>query len=194
MRIAVFLAAFGLLLVALAASSFGLQKQTSAAGPQIEVDNFYFCDPSLQGGVCERMINTGDTVTWEVEDGTHTVTQCNESFSDCPLSGGFDAGQLSRGQDFSHTFNAPGTFEYRCNIHPTLMRGRITVLAAATSPTASPSPAAQTATPTPASAPKAGGQPPDGDAGWPWWVVLAAGGGLLLAAGALLALQASRRP
>ncbi len=117
-----------------------------AAELEIEADNFYFCDSSFQGGVCEKTVNAGDTVTWKIEHGTHTVTQCDESLSTCPPPGGFNSGTLSSGQEFSRVFDTPGTFFYRCNLHPSQMRGRVVVLAQTT---ATPTPAA-TATPAPA--------------------------------------------
>lgn len=53
----------------------------------------------------------GTTVVWVQEDSTlHTVTD----------AGVFDSGQLSRGQRYSHTFRAPGTYDYRDTVHPGL--------------------------------------------------------------------------
>jgi hypothetical protein len=94
----------------------------------ISVGDFYFCDPSFSGSVCETNISVGNTVTWQwVGAATHTVTECDDTFTTCPPAGGFDSGTLGNGATFSHTFNAAGSFEYRCNIHTTQMRGRINV-------------------------------------------------------------------
>src|SRR2546428_3424504 len=141
MRPILLLGAGTLSLAALVLSSMLLTGASSAQSTtNIEVDDFYFCDSSHQSNICDTTVNAGDTVTWTnmAAATTHTVTQCDSSFTTCPPSGGFDAGNLSPGQSFSQTFNTPGTFEYHCNFHPTMMMGRITVVAP------------QSATPTPA--------------------------------------------
>src|SRR6266545_687748 len=84
----------------------------------VNVGDFYFCDASFSGGVCDSSITAGDTVTWQwVGSAPHTVTQCDPTFTTCPTVGGFDSGIMSSGT-FSQTFNTPGSFEYRCNVHP----------------------------------------------------------------------------
>jgi len=195
MRIGLLLAALGVLLGVASAVDLGSQGRARAADLEIEADNYFFCDASFQGGVCEKTVNVGDTVTWKIEDGTHTVTQCDNSLSTCPPTGGFDAGLLSKGQEFSHVFNTAGTFAYRCNVHPNLMRGRVIVLASATA-TPTPSPAqtaapSATSTPTPAAAPTTGGPAgSDGPAGWAY-ALTTAGVAAALAGGAL-ALRSRR--
>ncbi len=166
----------------------------AAAQQSIDVANLYFCDQSFQNGVCETTVSVGDTVVWQVKGGTHTVTECDDSFATCPPAGGFNSGTLSTGATFSHTFSSAGVFEYRCNIHPNAMRGRITVVAQSTptpapGATGTPSPAAS-ATPagsaTPAAVPVSGGRPvSERGLGDTATVILAAG--LLLLAGALSA-------
>ena len=204
MRVAFLLSILGVSLLAIAGVT-GLRggqarAQTTTA---IEVGNYYFCDQSFGGGVCEKAVIAGDTVKWGVQAGSHTVTQCNDTFTACPPAGGFDSGFLNAGQAFSHTFNTPGAFAYRCNVHPSQMRGRITVASAPATPSATPaaSPTA-TALPTPpltppaspAAAPKTGGSPPDAGGGLPWSVLLALAGGLLaLGAGGLIPVLLRRR-
>jgi plastocyanin len=39
---------------------------------------------------------------------------------------GWDSGDLANGASFSHTFTAPGTYAFHCNIHPS-MTGSVTV-------------------------------------------------------------------
>lgn len=57
-------------------------------------------------------VAVGTTVTWSNQDSVvHTVSSQSTLF---------DSGNLSRGATFSHTFNQPGTFEYRCKIHPAM--------------------------------------------------------------------------
>lgn len=104
---------------------------------------------------------------------------------------------------FSRTFNTPGEFQYHCRIHPTLMRGVVTVLAAAEpastlspTPTASPAPPSPTPTPAdlqPVDVPAGGGAPPAaGGISTGWWLAMAAGG-VLLASAAVLVLGGLRR-
>lgn len=57
-------------------------------------------------------VNVGGTVTWSNQDREHTVTARDRAWD----SGIFDAGQ-----SFSRTFNAPGTIEYFCIIHPDMV-------------------------------------------------------------------------
>lgn len=168
------------------------RSPTQAGTVSIEVGNLYFCDVSHQQGVCETTVTAGDTVTWTTVAGFHTVTECDDSFTTCPPTGGFDSGNLPSGNSFSHTFASPGVYAYHCSFHPSDMRGRIIVQAAPTPtptpvPTAAPSgstAASPTATAAPAAVPKTGGTPANGggmNAGALALVVL---GGVLVAAGA----------
>ena len=138
-----------------------------AATEQVEVGSNYFCAPSFENGVCTTTITAGDTVTWEVVLGVHTVTECDATYTTC--SGGFDSGTLFRGPGgtfvFSQTFSTAGSYPYRCDVHPREMRGVVMVVAAATdTPTAVPgtpthSPSDDSPTATPAGVPKTGGEP-----------------------------------
>jgi plastocyanin len=38
----------------------------------------------------------------------------------------FDSGPISNGATFSYTFNEAGTFNYHCNVHPSML-GKVTV-------------------------------------------------------------------
>ena len=69
-------------------------------------------------------VAAGSTVTWGWDSNgqTHTVTSDDGST--------FNSGQKSSGS-FEHTFATAGTFPYHCQIHPTIMKGTITVTAAA---------------------------------------------------------------
>jgi plastocyanin len=44
------------------------------------------------------------------------------------VDGSFDSGTLAEGDSFEFVFDGPGTFEYFCNIHPS-MTGSVTVTA-----------------------------------------------------------------
>jgi len=61
-------------------------------------------------------ITAGQALVWSFDDGgvAHTVT-----------GAGFDSGPKTTGL-FSHTFASPGTFDYRCSVHPA-MRGTVVV-------------------------------------------------------------------
>jgi len=65
----------------------------------------------------ETTIARGGTVTWtNNDDTTHTVTFADNTGS----------GQLQKGGNFSKTFDATGTFDYHCSIHPS-MTGKVIV-------------------------------------------------------------------
>lgn len=213
MRPLVLLALAGLSLVVLAGISLSGGSDTQAQSTTIiEVGDLWFCDPSFQGGVCETNVQEGDTVQWQwVGSQPHTTTECAGDLNACPTPHLWDSEVQTIGT-FSFTFEAAGTFVYRCQVHPNEMRGQITVLPAGPSPSPqpspqpssepSPSPSAQASpvavTPTPAGAqpaviPAGGGEPPlGGDPLSPWWAAVAAGG-LLLASAVILGLRGLRR-
>jgi plastocyanin len=73
-------------------------------------------DRSFQPGAVE--VVAGDDVRWTNDDREgHTVTA---------VDGTFDSGVMTVGDGFSHVFDAPGTFDYFCAIHPE-MTGSVTV-------------------------------------------------------------------
>ena len=60
------------------------------------------------------------TVTWANNDGApHTITADQGT--------GPASGTLNSGDTYSYTFNAAGTFDYHCSIHPS-MHGNVTVV------------------------------------------------------------------
>ena len=66
-------------------------------------------------------VPAGTTVTWTNNGARpHTVTADD---------GSFDSGRLDPGEQFSHVFDQPGTFTYRCGYHEE-MQGTIVVTAA----------------------------------------------------------------
>lgn len=105
-------------------------------------------------------VQVGTTVFW-----TNTGVNPHTSTAD---GGQWNSGIKNSGQNYSRTFDAPGTYPYNCTLHRALgMVGTITVVAAAqptatsapptaTAPaptaTRSPTPAPATATPAPATA------------------------------------------
>ncbi len=177
--------------VALAAA-----QPAGAATEQVSAGNNFFCAPSFQNGVCTTSITAGDTVTWTVVAGIHTVTECDAAYSACPVPGGFDSGILQASETFSQTFDTAGEYAYYCAIHPTEMRGVISVAAAATD-TPAPTPTAEAtpgASPTasPAAVPNTGGGEPAED-GLRLTAFVLALGAVLAAAGAGSLYAARRR-
>jgi len=101
-------AAMGIALSILAATS------VAATTWEVAVNNFNFSPPDLQ-------IRLGDTVHWTNSTGTpHTVT------SD---GGAFDSGAASVNFSFTHTFTTSGSFDYHCEVHPSMV-GTIEVVPA----------------------------------------------------------------
>jgi len=88
------------------------------------------------------VLGVNNTVVWTNNDSTnHTVVALDNSFS----------ATLKPGQTFTHTFTAPGVYNYHCTIH-TFMMGQVVVLSGSTtgstsSATSTTSSTAQTAVP-----------------------------------------------
>jgi plastocyanin len=59
-------------------------------------------------GPASVTINVGDSIKWTVLEGTHTVS-------------------LTPGGVFSRTFDQAGSYPYFCTIHPSTMKGTVTV-------------------------------------------------------------------
>ena len=200
MRFAAAPAAAGLSLIVLAAVTLpaGHEALAQPATTTIQVGDYYFCDPSHEGGVCETTVDAGDTVEWQFAGNQpHTTTECSDGHDTCSAPHLWDSPLMDSGS-FSFTFDAPGTYLYRCQAHPIEMRGQVTVLAAgepSPSPQASPQASPLAVTPEPAGQPSAvpsgGGAPPPEGGRTPLWPAVAAGG--LLIASAAVALHRLRR-
>jgi plastocyanin len=63
-------------------------------------------------------ISKGTKVRWVNREGTHSSTS---------NTGLWDSGVLSQGEAFGRVFRRAGTFKYHCSVHPSIMRGVITV-------------------------------------------------------------------
>jgi len=107
-----------------------------AAPIDIATGDEWFCTPAFELADCENdslgtTVFVGETVTWtKTSLQFHTVSECTDgTFSSC--SGGFQSGVISgpSGTTFSEAFAHDGSFYYRCNLHPTQMRGHIVVTA-----------------------------------------------------------------
>lgn len=100
-----------------------LIRPAAANTVTVHVFNFSFSNnPMGQTVVTTTNINVGDTVHWQVDQGTHTTT------SDSTSQEVWDSGSLAQGQTFNHTFNTAGTFTYHCTFHQSIgMVGTIVV-------------------------------------------------------------------
>ncbi|WP_406657231.1 cupredoxin family copper-binding protein [Methanolobus sp. ZRKC2] len=85
----------------------GGQVQTN----EVAIEDSEFLPQSIR-------VSAGESVTW-INDGseTHTVTADN---------GAFDSGHLEQGEVYTQVFEEPGTYNYRCTIHPEVV-GTVTV-------------------------------------------------------------------
>lgn len=82
---------------------------SSTTGNMVTIQNLAFHPAQLT-------VVAGTEVTWKNDDSTtHTVT-----------GSGWDSGNIASGQEYRHTFDTPGTYDYSCTIHPSMM-GQIIV-------------------------------------------------------------------
>lgn len=97
--------------ILLAALAGGLSSSTLAATPQanpspevaIQIDNFSFSPATVT-------VPVGTTVRWTNRDDIpHTVVSDDKAFK---------SKALDTDEDFTYTFNKPGTYSYFCSIHP----------------------------------------------------------------------------
>lgn len=107
--------------------------QEAHADTTIAVGDLWFCDSSFENGVCETVINQGETVTWSYASGI-TLHNSRECGANCSSPSATPLWQLPAAPTAapwtqSFTFNTPGTYLYRCDLHTVAMRGRIVVLA-----------------------------------------------------------------
>ena len=77
----------------------------------VKIDNYSFTPQTIT-------ISAGTTVTWtNADDVPHTVAGTDLSFS---------SKALDTDDQYSHTFDAPGTYKYFCTVHPR-MTGTVVV-------------------------------------------------------------------
>jgi hypothetical protein len=139
--------------VAFPAASLGLRAsddldalkcfEDAAPRTTVLVGDIWFCAPEFQGGVCETVIDVGDTVVWDFSEAelAHTTTDCGASCDSPTASPLWDSGRIEDGSSFQRTFNQPGLYRYYCSIHPAIHRGIIAVQGQATpTPTRTPTP------------------------------------------------------
>ena len=106
----------------------------------------------------KHTIEVGTTIEWTNDgDAQHTATSGTPGDPDDI----WDSGTIRAGKTYSFTSMEPGTYNYFCKFHPTLMTATITVTGTAPAaavqpadtPTATPTPVPPTATPTATQAP-----------------------------------------
>lgn len=119
---------FGALLALLFAATLVLASAVSAAGPT----DISIVDQSYQP--TDLTINAGDTVTWTVTKAIadpHSVTS-GTGPGDPDNAKLFDStiDLRNNGDTFQFTFTNPGTYAFYCQVHPTTMKGTITVAGA----------------------------------------------------------------
>ena len=85
----------------------------AVATKSVEIANFAFSPAVIT-------VKVGATVTWTNKDeDAHTVAITSAAVSK----------PLQSGDSYAHTFDQPGTYSYRCTIHPN-MRGMVVVTSA----------------------------------------------------------------
>ena len=90
-----------------------VKPQRPDGADRVAIKDFAF-DPDVTN------VEVGTEVKWNNDDpAEHTVTS---------LDGRFDSGVLDPGASFTFVFDKPGTYSYRCDIHPS-MKGTIKVAA-----------------------------------------------------------------
>ena len=89
------------------------EPKAPAQDHQVTIDNFRYNPPTL-------VVTRGSKVTWVNQDDVpHTVTSTADPRA-------FDSKALDTDGRFSQVFEAPGTYEYFCAVHPK-MTARIIV-------------------------------------------------------------------
>ena len=100
----------GLGLIALAFFTIGCGSSSNGSKPsgtEVAVADFSFTPKLIN-------VKVGQTVTWTNEGQVaHPVKS----------PGFFSPRALDHGQKYGHRFSRPGSFDYLCTLHPTLMRG-----------------------------------------------------------------------
>jgi plastocyanin len=104
-------------------ASLALAAPAGAAPATVTVGSDFF-------NAKDVTVNTGETVTWNWQSGTHNV-----AFKTGPVSIGTSPWN-SKGATWSATFSKPGTYTYVCEAHSS-MKGTVTVVDA---PAAGPAP------------------------------------------------------
>ncbi|MGQ0678648.1 MAG: cupredoxin domain-containing protein [Actinomycetota bacterium] len=115
-----------------ACSSGGSSSETPGEGSEEAADPNAVKMELIQFKPANITVDAGTEITWaQLDPGFHTVT------SGVVIQGGggvtvepdgkFESGDIPTDDEFSFTFDEPGTFPYYCDIHPATMRGEVRV-------------------------------------------------------------------
>jgi predicted secreted protein with PEFG-CTERM motif len=117
-------------MVAIAPQAFAEHGATSVTVENAPGSSVPGCEETAEGCFIPNIatVEIGGTVTWENGD-TAAHTSTAGSATEGP-SGVWDSSLIMAGSSFSHTFDAAGTFDYFCMVHP-WMAGTVIVEAEA---------------------------------------------------------------
>ena len=117
-------------MVAIAPQAFAEHGATSVTVENAPGSSVPGCEETAEGCFIPNIatVEIGGTVTWENGD-TAAHTSTAGSATEGP-SGVWDSSLIMAGSSFSHTFDAEGTFDYFCMVHP-WMAGTVVVEAEA---------------------------------------------------------------
>ena len=105
-------AGLALSLVACGGGAGAASQASPVASTEVDLPKSYKFQPAA------IVVDPGSTVTWtNHDDFTHNVTLPDGT---APLT-------MRPGETATHTFDAAGTFDYLCSLHPKDMRGRVVV-------------------------------------------------------------------
>lgn len=108
-----FVAGLALFLTIGCASAAGSPASGAVATDHVDLPRSYLFSPAAIS------VKAGTTVTWTNDDQfTHSVRL---------VATGEVLGTLKPGESLTHTFTAPGTYQYDCSFHPQNMKGTVTV-------------------------------------------------------------------
>ncbi|HEY6958997.1 MAG TPA: plastocyanin/azurin family copper-binding protein [Candidatus Limnocylindria bacterium] len=108
-----FVAGLTLFLAVGCASAAGSSPSTAATTDHVDLPRSYLFSPAAIN------VKAGTTVTWTNDDQfTHSVRL---------VATGEVLGILKPGETLTHTFTAPGVYQYDCSFHPQNMKGTVTV-------------------------------------------------------------------
>ncbi len=106
-----------IVIILIASAGFsGCVEKSPLQTKMVEIKNFSFQPSSIE-------VSPGTTVTWVNRDSVeHTITATDASFN---------SGNIETSGMFNWTFTKPGTYQYQCLIHPSMV-GKVVVTAAQT--------------------------------------------------------------
>jgi aldose sugar dehydrogenase len=117
------------------ASNANTVDQKKATAISIEQDASDLGDKAFNPGDID--IKVGDSIKWTNNDLViHTIVEGSPSLTSSAstirpessnVSVGFQSGLLKQGMTFGHSFDRPGTFNYYCSLHPTMV-GKVVVV------------------------------------------------------------------